>query len=469
MQLVWFRRDLRIADNPALLAATESGSTIGVFIITPQQWQEHDDAPIKIKFWLENLRALQTELAKLGIPLLIRTTDLWQDIPEVLLNVCQEHGIKAIHCNDEYGVNELARDQHCESHLAEHGITFECHLDRCLLPPGLIKNQSGNYFKVFSQFKKQVQNHLSPHGGYALGNPKAQKPLSVPSDVIPDTIAGYDLENIDMSLWPVGETHAQQQLDDFAQERIQDYEQKRDFPAVDGTSRISPYLAAGVISVRQGFDKALQAQHDNAHTNGIDTWINELIWREFYQHVLVGYPHVSRHQSFKRQMDNMIWLNEPDMIEAWKYGRTGFPIIDAAMRQLLTTGWMHNRLRMIVAMFLTKNLLADWRIGEAWFMQHLIDGDLAANNGGWQWSASTGTDSVPYFRIFNPVTQSERFDPSGDFIRTWLPELSNFSNKEIHEPYRNPLLAAHTGYPQPIVDLKTTRERAIKHFKSYAD
>lgn len=157
------------------------------------------------------------------------------------------------------------------------------------------------------------------------------------------------------------------------------------------------------------------------------------------------------------------------MVEAWKYGRTGFPIIDAAMRQLLATGWMHNRLRMIVAMFLTKNLLADWRIGEAWFMQHLIDGDLAANNGGWQWSASTGTDSVPYFRIFNPVTQSERFDPSGDFIRTWLPELSNFSNKEIHEPYRNPLLAAHTGYPQPIVDLKTTRERAIKHFKSYAD
>lgn len=468
MNLVWFRRDLRIADNTALLTATRHGPTVAVFIISPQQWLEHDDAPIKVKFWLENLRELQTRLAACNIPLLIRYSDHWNNVPDVLLSLCQEHDVTHIHCNDEFGVNEVVRDEQSAACAQQNGIDFTIHSDRCFIPPGIIKNQSGNYFKVFSQFKKHYQDYLFPMANYADGVPEIQNPVSIVSDVIPTSIAGYDLDQVDLSLWPVGEDAAQQYLNDFVDDRMARYDQIRDLPFVDGTSKLSSYLAAGIISVRQCIDAALAVRHDTPQTVGIDTWINELIWRDFYNHILFGYPHVSRHKAFKQHMDQMVWLNEPDMIEAWKHGRTGFPIIDAAMRQLHATGWMHNRLRMIVAMFLTKNLLVDWRIGETWFMQHLIDGDLAANNGGWQWSASTGTDAVPYFRIFNPVTQSERFDPNGDFIRQWIPELQHVSNKEIHDPWKNPLAAAQTGYPQPIVDLKVTRARAIAFFKSYS-
>ena len=198
---------------------------------------------------------------------------------------------------------------------------------------------------------------------------------------------------------------------------------------------------------------------------GQQTWLDELLWREFYQHTLHDFPKVSRHQPFKENTKAIVWRDAPEDLTAWQQGRTGIPIVDAGMRQLLATGWMHNRVRMITAMFLSKNLLIDWRLGEAWFMQHLIDGDLAANNGGWQWCASTGMDAAPYFRIFNPVNQSQRFDPNGDYIREWVPELAHLDAKTIHEPYaKNPDLGL--DYPKPIVDLKQSRIRAIEAFKN---
>ncbi|MDO9320458.1 MAG: FAD-binding domain-containing protein, partial [Pseudomonas sp.] len=235
-------------------------------------------------------------------------------------------------------------------------------------------------------------------------------------------------------------------------------------------SQLSAYLAAGVISPRQCLHAALSNNRGEFDTGnpGAVCWINELLWREFYKHILVGYPRVSRHRAFRPNTEAVAWRNAPDELAAWQAGRTGIPIVDAAMRQLLTTGWMHNRLRMIVAMFLTKNLLIDWREGERFFMRHLIDGDLAANNGGWQWSSSTGTDSAPYFRIFNPQRQSERFDAEGRFIRHWLPVLAEVGKKDIHNPSALSQYGGLFGrpdYPKPIVDLSKSRARALAAFK----
>ncbi len=212
------------------------------------------------------------------------------------------------------------------------------------------------------------------------------------------------------------------------------------------------------MSIRQCLQALFRAEHGNFHlTNeGQQTWLDELLWREFYQHILFDFPHVSKHIPFKKDTQKIKWSHNPEHLAAWQTGQTGIPIIDAGMRQLLKTGWMHNRVRMITAMFLCKNLLIDWRVGEQWFMEHLIDGDLAANNGGWQWCASTGTDAVPYFRIFNPIAQSKKFDPNGDYIRQWVEELAHLDNKAIHEPYSTKT-NTQLNYPKPIVDLKETR------------
>lgn len=271
------------------------------------------------------------------------------------------------------------------------------------------------------------------------------------------------------ALWPVGESYAQDMLNNFIQDHIQDYHLKRDFPASKGSSLLSPYLNSGLLSIRQCLAALFKTNNAQFHIyhQGQETWLNELIWREFYQHILYSFPRLSRYQPFKLNTQHIPWRHADLDFEAWKLGQTGIPIVDAGMRQLLATGWMHNRVRMITAMFLTKNLLIDWRQGEQWFMQNLIDGDLAANNGGWQWCASTGTDAVPYFRIFNPISQSEKFDPNGDYIRQWLPELAHLNAKTIHQPYaKNPHIALK--YPQPIVDLKQSRLRTIDIFKTHS-
>jgi deoxyribodipyrimidine photo-lyase len=244
------------------------------------------------------------------------------------------------------------------------------------------------------------------------------------------------------------------------------YQPDRDCPAIPGTSVLSPYLAAGLVSAGQCLHAALMQNQGEFETGqrGIVVWITELLWREFYQHLLFGYPALSMHQPMRVETNAVVWRDAPEDFDAWAKGRTGVPIVDAAMRQLLATGWMHNRLRMVVAMFLTKNLLIDWRLGEAFFMQHLIDGELAANNGGWQWSASTGADSAPYFRVFNPISQSEKFDPQGAFIKHWVPELSTLGGKEIHNP--SPVARKALNYPEQIVNLQSSRVRAIEAFKS---
>jgi deoxyribodipyrimidine photo-lyase len=260
-------------------------------------------------------------------------------------------------------------------------------------------------------------------------------------------------------------------LDEFIKKRLDEYKDRRDLPGVDGTSRLSPHLAAGTISPRTCLRAALDAagwkegdKLDPRRRDGAFTWISEVLWREFYKYLIAAHPRLSMGKPFKPETDDIEWSYDEDELEAWKTGRTGYPIVDAAMRQLLQTGWMHNRLRMIAAMFLTKDLLIDWRLGERHFMQHLVDGDLASNNGGWQWSASTGTDAAPYFRIFNPESQSKKFDESGDFIRRFIPELRDVEAPDIHNPTSEQRESA--GYPEPIVDHAEARERAIEAFKS---
>ena len=470
-RLLWLRSDLRVRDNTALAAAAAAGPLLAVYLLSPAQWRAHDDAPCKVDFWLRNLAELSRDLAALNIPLLLRCAERWDDAPAVLLELCRQHGIDAVHVNVEYGVHEERRDRAVAAALHGAGIGWHSHLDQLLFAPGSVLTQSGGYFQVFSQFRKVCYARLAERLPALQALPRIQAPTGVAADPLPAAVAGFPAPAEALRrLWPAGEAAAQRQLAGFAAEHLADYDRQRDFPAQPGTSHLSPYLAAGVLSPRQCLHAALTANRGEfaSGNTGAVSWINELLWREFYKHVLVGYPRVSMGRAFRAETEALAWRDAPADLEAWQQGRTGIPIVDAAMRQLLATGWMHNRLRMIVAMFLTKNLLIDWRAGERWFMQHLIDGDLAANNGGWQWSASTGTDAAPYFRIFNPLAQSAKFDPDGTFLRQWLPELAALNRRDIHHPAALGGLFGVPDYPQPIVELGKSRERALAAFQALA-
>jgi len=468
-QLVWLRTDLRVEDNPALLAACGQGPTLAVYICSPAQWAEHDEADCKVDFWLRSLQALQPQLAELGIPLLVREIPRWADVPAALRALCQEHGIGAVHCNEEYGLNERRRDQATRECLEAGGVMFNSHLDQSLFAPGTVLTRTGGYYQVFGQFRRACMEQLRLGMPTPGGVPRAQPPLGIEGDAIPTHVKGFEAPSeVIRQQWPAGAVEARRRLEMFTDEAIHDYHVARDLPSRPGTSELSAYLNAGVISVRQCLHAALLSNHAELDSGsvGATTWIGELLWREFYRHILAGYPRVSRHRAFREHTEALPWRDAPEDFTAWQEGRTGIPIIDAAMRQLKALGWMHNRLRMITAMFLSKNLLIDWRLGERHFMRHLIDGELAANNGGWQWSASTGTDSVPYFRVFNPVSQSARFDAQGVFIKQWVPELAHLGPKDIHNPARGRDLFGSLDYPPPLVDLSESRARALAAFKN---
>jgi deoxyribodipyrimidine photo-lyase len=468
-QLVWLRTDLRLEDNPALLEACSQGPALALFIISPAQWKTHDDADCKVDFWLRLLSGVQQQLDALNIPLLVRTVPQWQAVPAALHALCEEYAVGAVHCNEEYGINERERDRATGAYLEQAGISFNSYLDQSLFAPGTVLTRTGGYYQVFGQFKRACLEQLRLGMPTPAGAPRKQPELPVKSDLVPDRVDGFapPSERIRQQ-WPAGASEARHRLEAFTDEAIHDYHVARDLPSRPGTSELSAYLNAGALSVRQCLHAALlsnQGELDSGST-GVLTWMGELLWREFYKHILAGYPRVSRHRAFRQHTEALPWRNAPEDFAAWQEGRTGIPIIDAAMRQMKAIGWMHNRLRMITAMFLSKNLLIDWRLGEQHFMRHLIDGELAANNGGWQWSASTGTDSVPYFRVFNPVSQSARFDSQGVFIKAWVPELKHLAPKHIHNPARGHDLQGALDYPAPLVDLSESRVRALSAFKN---
>lgn len=468
-RLVWLRADLRATDNTALLAAcADAAAEVAcVYAVTPAQWATHDVAGVRIDFERRCLYELQRDLEALGIPLLLLQVPDFAALPVALAHLAARHGVEEIHANRQYEVNEQARDGAVERHLREAGIAFHLHEDQCLVPPGTLLKADGTFYSVFTPFRRVWLQRLELAGASPRPAPRPRRTAFTRSDALPAHVPGSE-SHVDPTVaahwWPAGETAALARLAAFVRDDLPAYARQRDFPGVEGTSRLSPYLAAGVLSPRQCLNAALRSRDPANPDTGSDTWISELAWRDFYKHVLVGWPRVSRHRPFRLETAPLRWRHDTDDFKAWCDGRTGFPIVDAAMRQLRGCGWMHNRLRMIVAMFLTKDLLIDWRWGEQFFMQHLVDGDLAANNGGWQWSASTGNDAAPYFRIFNPVTQGRKFDPDGRFIRHWVPELRNFDG-DVHDPHGRGQAALFTDYPPPMVDHGAARERTLAEFQ----
>ncbi|MEZ5508962.1 MAG: deoxyribodipyrimidine photo-lyase [Gammaproteobacteria bacterium] len=462
---VWFRNDLRVFDNPALQEACRGREpVVAIYLYTPQQFAAHDMGANKQRFIIETVMALSQDLQKLNIPLLALRCKRFDDSLKTLEQVCREHGITAVHCNEEYELNEQRRDAEAFRRLQRHNVIFTRHQDQVLLAPGSVLTGQGQPFRVFTPFKrswiKQAQ-HLTLQP-LPAPRKRAAMPMA-PTDIT--TIDGWAAPQSANQLWPAGSKEAYQRLDRFVASRIEHYDEQRDFPVVDGTSQLSAYLAVGALSARACFHAALTAnRHEwDSGNKGIQTWVSELIWREFYKHLIHHFPDVCKGQPFQAYTAAIPWQRNMKLFDAWASGNTGYPIVDAAMRQLLATGWMHNRLRMVTAMFLTKHLFIDWRLGEAFFMQHLIDGDFAANNGGWQWSASTGADAAPYFRVFNPTRQSERFDANGDFIRHWVPELATLHKSQIHDP--NPLDRQLCHYPAPIVDHRTAVDRIKAEFQ----
>ncbi|SAI10053.1 deoxyribodipyrimidine photo-lyase [Bordetella trematum] len=461
--LIWLRSDLRLHDNPALAAAAEQGNVRAVYLPAPGQWRQHGDAPAKIDFWRRNLQALGQTLAARGIALDVLPIDTWAQAPEALATFCTTHRIGAVHINAEWPINEQRRDQACAKRLAAMDVALHVHQGATLLTPGSVRTGSGGPYRVFTPFARVCRERLRSATPAAIRAPAAQGPALAAPLLEDDWGFGTPPEAL-QARWPAGEEAAHARLREFLDDGLARYHERRDLPAVPGTSALSAYLACGVVSPAQCLRAALSVNQGEIDSGlaGARSWITELLWREFYVHLLAAYPALSMHRPMRPETDHVQWREAPQDLQAWQAGLTGIPIVDAAQRQLLATGWMHNRLRMVSAMFLSKNLLLDWRLGEAWFMAHLVDGDLAANNGGWQWSASTGADAVPYFRIFNPVTQSRRFDPDGRFLRRWLPELAGLDARAIHEPSSAQRLA--TGYPQAIVDLKSSRLRAIEAY-----
>lgn len=465
MRLVWFRTDLRINDQPALTAACANGPALALFTVSPAQWQSHPEAPAKVELWRRLLKDLQPRLAARGVTLKLLRIEHWRDVPDALLRFCQTHDITEVHCNREQGVYERRRDRAAFRLLGEHGIELIGHDGQTLLAPGSLKTGAGATYRVFSPFARACRSYLSSHPVTLCAPPaESSETCAVEPDNI-DEIWPDPLPSL-ATHWPAEHDEIARRLSAFVFERGTQYDSARDFPAQPGTSELSPYLASGALSVKQCL--YLAQQHNDGELDsgnaGLRSWINELIWREFYWHLLHGFPKLSMHQPLRDETQAVHWRDADDDVAAWCEASTGVPIVDAAMRQLRSTGWMHNRLRMIVAMFLTKNLLIDWRVGERFFMAHLIDGELAANNGGWQWSASTGADAAPYFRVFNPISQSQRFDPEGAFIKQWVSELASLDRKSIHNPTGAQRQAL--GYPEMIVDLKSSRLRAIEAFKN---
>jgi deoxyribodipyrimidine photo-lyase len=464
--LVWFRNDLRVNDNLALAAACRDphARVVGIFIATPGQWQQHDMAPRQAEFIWQHLQSLHHALAQRGIELRVHEVGDFNGCAEYLKTFCEQQDIDALFYNYQYELNERQRDAAVEKALGRE-VVCQGFDDSVLLPPGSVTTGNNEMYKVFTPFSKAFIKRLHEGLPECVPAPKARE-ITLPE---PETLDEFDYSRqpIDESLFPIGEQQAINQLRQFCRQPVADYPQQRDFPAIDGTSRLSVYLATGVLSPRQCLHRLLK-EHPQALEGGSGSvWLNELIWREFYRHLLVAYPKLCRHQPFIPWTDNVVWRQDESQFIAWQQGKTGFPIVDAAMRQLNTTGWMHNRLRMVVASFLVKDLLCDWRRGERYFMSQLIDGDLAANNGGWQWAASTGTDAAPYFRIFNPTTQGERFDAQGEFIRQWLPELIDVPDKYIHTPWiwaeKQQL---KLDYPRPIVEHKQARIATLAAYEA---
>jgi deoxyribodipyrimidine photo-lyase len=457
--LWWLRRDLRLEDNQALHAALRHGTrVVPVFVLDPVLLASPYSGDKRLAFLYDGLRALDAELRRRGSYLVVRHGSLVESL-SILLS---ETGAEAIYAEGDVSPYATRRDA-----AVARALPLQLTGGLTVHPPEGVRKADGGSYTVYTPYSRAWKALPMPARGELLPAPDhLDTPAGLSTEPIPPAPHPGDAARVKEG-FPAGEAEAHRRLTAFTEGPIHDYAERRDRVDLSATSSLSPYLRFGMISARRVVVAALEARDGAQTAKGAESWLNELIWREFYISILAKFPAVRR-QSFREAYRRLRWDNDPEAFAAWQEGRTGYPVVDAAMRQLLATGWMHNRARMIVASFLTKDLLIDWRWGERHFMQHLIDGDPAANNGGWQWTAGTGTDAAPYFRIFNPVSQGERHDPEGTYIRRWVPELARVPSEAIHQPWRmSPEVQAQAGcvigpdYPAPIVDHKAARERTL--------
>ena len=464
--LVWFRNDLRIDNNPALKQAFNNSDIVeAIFLYSQNQHIAHNEANVKIEFLIKNLFFLEERLSSLNVALTIIESNGFEEDPTLIKKHCIERSINKVFWNNQFGEDEAIRDKKVSKALVSKNVDVETFNDQIIYEPGSLKTGQGHPYSVFTPFKRKWIENFEINFLDIEYEYKAKNKLNYSSNINNFDFKYKKIHQVNMELWPAGEYEAEKKLHEFLDKKVFDYSKNRNDPILYGTSRISPYLALGVISPKKCILEALKINNFEFTSGniGISKWIDEIIWREFYKNIMFSFPQVSKGQPFQDYSKKIQWRYEEEEFQAWKSGRTGFPIIDAAMRQLHHEGWMHNRLRMVVAMFFTKNMLHDWRLGETYFMQNLIDGDFASNNGGWQWSSSTGTDAAPYFRIFNPITQSTNFDKEGLFIKKYVPELKDLDKSVIHNPPKEH--RKYCNYPEPMLDLKESRLRAIDAFK----
>ncbi len=470
----WIRRDLRLTDNTALHAALSDHELIApVYILDPALLKSGRNADgthgPRIAWMLDGLRALDTDLRAIGSRLIVRHGQPRTELPALAKQI----GAAAVYFNRDYSPYALKRDSEMHTLLEGVGIAAHDFKDLVVHEATETLSQAGQPFSVYSPYRK-AWNALPKPSLYPAPQ-HLHTPETIDSMAIP-TAADFGMEAAAQPITEASEAAARKNLAEFMAAPIYDYADNRNSPALDGSSIMSPYLRWGMISPRTAFDAAqhaLSTAPNKDARDGVDKWIGELVWREFYYQVLARNPHVTR-GAFRPMYDALQYENGQDvpaLLTAWQTGQTGYPIVDAAMRQMNATGWMHNRCRMLTASFLCKDLLIDWKIGERYFMQRLLDGDLACNNGGWQWTAGVGTDAAPYFRVFNPATQAVKFDPDGAYVRRWLPELRNVPNQYIHEPHTMPDDVQQAAgcivgrdYPAPLVDHSVQRDRVLKLF-----
>lgn len=464
--ICWLRRDLRLSDHRALYESTQQSEEVLVVFVfdTTILKSLADKNDPRVSFIWQVVENINQKLRARGSALFCLYGDPVQEIPKF----AKKYSVEAVFAGQDYEPKAKLRDHKVSQSLADQGCEALFYKDQVIWAGTEIQKNNGQAYRVFSAYKK-VWMQKTNHTAIKLFKPNLEKLINIKKyslNVPSISLSDLKFEFVQTDLL-VDEKKLSRKLQQFVL-KIDEYAHQRDFPGVNGTSKLSAYLRFGLISIRQCV-RACFTDEGVIRSEGARVWLAELIWRDFFQMILDRYPHVAE-KSFNPKYEDIKWPGKKEHFQAWCEGRTGFPIIDAAMRQLNQTGWMHNRLRMVVASFLVKDLLINWQMGEKYFARKLLDFDLSANNGGWQWCASTGCDAQPYFRIFNPVNQSKKFDPKGEFIRKYVPELSALKNKDIHFPLlaKPQNLPAHfilgKSYPFPLVVHSEQRQRALKLF-----
>lgn len=457
INVFWFRRDLRVTDNMGLQACIKAGLPCALLLILDQDILSQPSlSKRRVSFFLSAVKQLSEKIKRIGAELhILKGTPI-----EVFTELRQKNNINAVYFNEDYEPYAVKRDQQVEACLNEGNVSVHRYKDVVLTDYRDILKKDGSPYQVFTPYYKKWQ-FMPKERSIHIGSFKTASLISDQMENF-EPSESFAIESDDV-------------MTTFFKRKIGQYSDQRDYPAMDQTSHFSKYLRFGIFSIREIYHKAeLVLNEENSTENerqNVSGFIRQLAWRDFYFQLLHHHPEVVDH-AFKKKYDGIKWENNKDHFSKWCEGKTGFPFVDAGMRQLNTEGWMHNRLRMITASFLVKDLLIDWRWGAEYFQEKLLDHDLALNNGGWQWCASTGTDAQPYFRIFNPFSQSEKFDPEGHFIRKYVPELRNVQGKHIHRPFRMSDKEQHhcgcvigKDYPHPIIDHAKRRERAIVMYR----